>query len=187
MNNNEFCSLMLRLRDRAVFLIAERRLPELERWDKAAQDRVKEWFGLANEPMRQYLQQGFRACERVLNNLTCANFIRYSDISQKKLVCTFPSEIDSGTVAAVCKPDTVTHTIAFTAEFCDLREFSAESDSKLLTLIHEVTHFNDCFASMDTVYKMKESRKAAASNAAGMKTNADSLAGYVVWGESYVD
>ena len=90
-------------------------------------------------------------------------------------------------MAAVCKPDVATHTIAFTLEFCELREFSMESDSKLLTLIHEVTHFDDCFGSLDAVYHLSESRKAVATKGSSMKFNADSLAGYVVWGESHAD
>jgi hypothetical protein len=186
MTNKEFCTLILALRDRAVALISKKRLPELDRWDKGAQDRVKEWFGVADQPMRDYLQKGLIACKRVLESLGCANFVRYSDIAKKNLSCVFPSQT-SGTIAAVCKPDTATRTIAIALAFCNLREYSAESDSKLLTLIHEVTHFDDCFGSFDTIYKMKESLKAVTSRSSDVKANADNIAGYVVWGESHVD
>lgn len=90
-------------------------------------------------------------------------------------------------MAAVCKSDTATRTIAIALGFCTLREFSAESDSQLLTLVHEVTHFDDCFGSFDTVYKMKDSLKAVKGNPAIVKTNADNISGYVVWGERHVD
>lgn len=184
MTNKEFCTLVLKLRDRAAMLITKRRLPELERWDKSAQGRVKEWFGVADQPMRDYLQKGLIACRRVLEGLGCANFVRYSDITKRNLGCIFPNQTSS-TIAAVCKPDIATRTIAIALAFCELREFSTESDSQLLTLVHEVTHFDDCFGSFDTIYKMKESLKAVGSRSSEVKANADNLAGYVVWGESY--
>jgi uncharacterized Zn-binding protein involved in type VI secretion len=147
MTNKEFCTLVLKLRDRAITLITKRRLPELERWDKDAQARVKEWFGVADQPIRQYLQKGFTACVDVLRGLDCGNFVRISELTKKNINCVLPKDT-SGVAAAVCKPDVATHTIGININFCDLREFSAESDSKLLTLIHEVTHFDDCFGTL---------------------------------------
>ena len=185
MTNKEFCTLMLDLRDKAVALITKKRLPELERWDKDAQARVKEWFGVADQPMRQYLRDGFTACVSVLRGLNCESFVRYSELSKKVINCVLPST--KGVAAAVCKPDVATHTIGISINFCELREFSAESDSKLLTLIHEVTHFNDCFGSYDAVFRMKDALTAVAGGRIDVKTNADSLAGYVIWGERYVD
>jgi hypothetical protein len=178
--------LVLKLRDRAITLITKRRLPELERWDKDAQARVNEWFGVADQPIRRYLQKGFTACVDVLRGLDCGNFVRISELTKKNINCVLPKDT-SGVAAAVCKPDVATHTIGININFCDLRAFSAESDSKLLTLIHEVTHFDDCFGSFDTVYKMKDSLKAVSNREKDVKTNADNLAGYIVWGERYAD
>mgnify|MGYP003583072012 FL=1 len=186
MTNKEFCTLMLKLRDRAVVLLTRRRLPELERWDQEAQDRVKEWFGVADQPMRQYLQRGFTACVGVLRGLDCSNFVRYSELTRKNINCVLPKDT-GGVVAGGCRADIANRTIGIHIDFCDLREFSAESDSKFLTLIHEVTHFDDCFGSLDDVYKMKDSLKAVAGGRKNLKANADNLAGYVVWGECYVD
>ena len=186
MTNRAFCDLMLKLRDKAVQIITERRLPELTRWDMDAQARVKEWFGVADQPMRAYLQQGLISSVNVLEGLRCANFIRYSDAAGKNLGCIFPNNT-TGTMAAVCKSDTATRTIAVALGFCTLREFSSESDSQLLTLVHEVTHFDDCFGGFDTVYKMKDSLRAVKGNPASVKTNADNISGYVVWGERHVD
>jgi hypothetical protein len=58
-----------------VALIAGGRLPELDRWDKDAQARVKEWFGVADQSIRDYLRNGLTACKRVLEGLDCTNFV----------------------------------------------------------------------------------------------------------------
>jgi hypothetical protein len=41
------------------------------------------------------------------------------------------------------------------------------------------------FGSLDTLYHLGQSRAAARTNAASMKTNADSISGYVVWNEVF--
>jgi uncharacterized Zn-binding protein involved in type VI secretion len=186
MTNKEFCNLVLGLRDKAVSLISRKRLPELERWNKDDMARVEDWFGVADQSTRDYLRQGFASCVRVLRGLDGKNFVRYSELTGKNIHCVLPSDT-SGVVAAVCKPDVASHTIGINLGFCNLRKFSAESDSQLLTLIHEVTHFDDCFGSFDDIYKMKESLKAVKGKDARVKTNADNIAGYVVWGERYAD
>lgn len=183
MTNKEFAERMLELRDLAVALISKRRLPELARWDKEAQSRVKLWFGVADSSMREYLQKGLAACVQVLRGLEEKNFVRMSKETGKFLSCTL--DTSPGVVAAVCKPETATHTIAIALDFCDLRPKSSEKDSQLSTLIHEVTHFTDCFDSVDTIYHLAQSLEGVETNPAGMKTNADSLAGYVVFGEIF--
>ncbi len=183
MTNREFCTMMLDLRDKAVSLISKKRLLELERWDRTDQARVKEWFGVADQSMREYLQSGLSACVRVLKGLGCKNFIRLTE-SGTRLSCIVPNH-DKSTVAMVCKPDVHTHTVAINISFCEVRLLSANQDSKLSTLIHEVTHFNDTFGSFDTVYYLEQSRSAAKQDPKGMKTNADSIAGYVVWNEVF--
>jgi len=165
MTNKEFCQMALRLRDQSIEFIEKKRLPELDRWDKAAQTRVEEWFGVADQSMREHLQKGLIACKRVLEGLGCQNFIRYSEANQRNLGCVFLSDT-VGTIAAVCKPDIATHTIAIGLDFCDFPEnmliygtsIIRDGDSKLLTLIHEVTHFNDTFSSFDTWYGTKNAR-----------------------------
>jgi hypothetical protein len=174
---------MLDLRDKAVSLIAKKRLPELGRWNKDDMSRVKEWFGVADQPMREYLQKGLTSCESVLRGLTCKNFVRLTD-EGKELSCIVPKH-DQSTVAMVCKPDIATRTIAVNVSFCALRDTSANEDSKLSTLIHEVTHFNDTFGSFDTLYYLSQARAAVKTDLEGMKTNADSIAGYVVWDEVF--
>ena len=185
MTNREFCLLMMKLRDTAVNLIERDRLPELERWDKVAQARVNEWFGVVDGPIRKHLQSGLAACKHVPEGLTCANFIRYSEANKRNLGCIFPSDAP-GTVAAVCKPDTATHTIAIALDFCELPEdrivfgtnVIRDGDSKLLTLIHEVTHFEDTFSSFDPWYGTKNARNHADQPTS--RTNADSLASYIL-------
>lgn len=185
MTNKEFCALVLRLRDQAVALISKKRLPELDRWDTDAKARVKEWFGVADPSTREHLRQGLTACERVLEGLGCKNFIRYSEASKKNLGCTFPSNA-VGTIAAVCKPDVATHTIAIGLDFCGFPDNRLiygtgkvrDGDSQLLTLIHEVTHFDDTFGSFDTWYGTTYAR--AYADNPGARVNADSIAAYIV-------
>lgn len=185
MTNKEFCTMVLRLRDQAVAFIAKQRLPELEKWDRDAQARVKEWFGISNQSIREHLQKGLTACQRVLEGLGSENFIRYSEANRKNLGCIFLSDPVT-TVAAVCKPDTATRTIAIGLSFCDLPEnmliydtdIIRDGDSKLLTLIHEVTHFDDVFGSFDTWYGTKHARGHAEDPRS--RINADSIAAYVL-------
>ncbi len=185
MTNKEFCSLVLQLRDQAVALISNKRLPELARWDTDAQARVKEWFGVADSSTREHLQQGLTACKRVLEGLGCENFIRYSEANKKNLGCIFPSNT-AGTIAAVCKPDVATHTIAIGLDFCGFPDNMLiygtgkvrDGDSKLLTLIHEVTHFDDTFGSFDAWYGTKYARDHAENP--GSRINADSIAAYIL-------
>lgn len=182
MTNKEFCTLVLDLRADAVKMI-ERRLKDLDLWGKREKARVKQWFGTDDETTRQYLRSGLSRCLRVLMGLTCDNFVRYSEQLMRNVGCT-PSGNKIGLIAEVCKPDVKTHTIGIAIGFCGLRPRSAEWDSQLQTLIHEVTHFDDVFSSVDDIYKMGESLAIANDTERALK-NADSLVGYVAYGVSY--
>lgn len=196
MTNAAFVKLVLELRDEAVVLVGLR-LSELARWDKTAQDRILEWFGDPGFGMRTahlndlrgYLRSGLNACERVLRGLQPSNFVRWSPTAHRHIACV-PAAPMVGLAAQVCKPDVATHTIAIGPEFCGLTRSSRifgtddfyDKDTQLLTLIHEVTHFDDVFGSTDDWYKTGEAR--ASVKRTGRldiaRVNADSLSGYVL-------
>ncbi|QFZ81692.1 hypothetical protein GFK26_02310 [Variovorax paradoxus] len=187
MTNKQFATATLKLRDLAVSYITKQRLPELERWDKEAQARVATWFGIADQGTREHLQKGLAACVRVLQGLGAKNFVRFT-AGGKLLTCVLDNGV--GTVAAVCKPDVATHTIAIALPFCEFTydhrvvfgtDKVFDGDSRLLTLIHEVTHFDDTFSSNDTWYGTINSRDHVnKENSAALRVNADSIAAYVL-------
>ncbi|WP_445289430.1 M35 family metallo-endopeptidase [Variovorax atrisoli] len=183
MTNKEFSDRMMKIRDRAVELIAKKRLPELQRWNSKDQARVAQWFGNSDSSTRNYLQNGLAACEGVLRGLEGKNFVRYSLTALQHVGCVIDSP--KGAVAAVCRPDIQSRTIAIHIDFCDMRRTAAEFDSQLSTLIHEVTHFEDTFNSLDTFKNLRDSLNAVKTAPDKVKTNADSITGYVVWGEPY--
>lgn len=184
MTNKEFATLVMKLRDMAVDYIVKKRLPELQRWDREAQARALGWFGKADQDTREYLQKGLDASARVLQALEPRNFIRYTE-GGKIATCVLPSM--NGAAAAVCKPDMATRTIAIAPIFCNFSfdnktNFDTgavmDGDSRLLTLVHEVTHFDDTFSSNDTWYGTTQSREHAQDPRA--RSNADSLASYIL-------
>ncbi len=184
MTNKEFATRVMKLRDMAIDCITKKRLPELEQWDKVARARANTWFGVADQDIREYLQSGLIACVRVLQGLDPKNFIRYIE-GGRVASCVLPSS--NGAAAAVCKPDTTTHTIAIALEFCNFTHDNRsnfetgeilDGDSRLLTLVHEVTHFHDTFGSFDTWYGTLNSRRHAADTRS--RLNADSIAGYIL-------
>ncbi len=183
MTNKEFFDRMMKIRDRAVELIAKKRLPELRRWNSKDQARVAQWFGNSDSSTRNYLQNGLAACEEVLRGLEGKNFVRYSLTALQHVGCVIDST--KGAVAAVCRPDIQSRTIAIHIDFCDLRRTAADFDSQLSTLIHEVTHFKDTFDSLDTFKNLRDSLSAVKTAPDDVRTNADSITGYVVWGEPY--
>lgn len=109
-------------------------------------------------------------------------FVRYSEDAMRNLGC-IPSGNGSRLAAEVCKPDLETRTIGIGLAFCELPEISYRIDSKLATIIHEVTHFDDVFSSNDAVYQMGQSPKLLASNPGAARVNADSIVGYVLYGD----
>ena len=178
MTNKAFSLLAMELRDKAVALI-ETRLADLQRWDRAAQARARQWFGVGSTETREYLLNGFKKCLSVLKALRPENFVRYSVDTMQRLGCT--TENDPSAVVEVCKPDTATHTIAIHIGFCTIPKFAITTDSQLVTLIHEITHFDDTFSSEDTVYHMRQSLIELSGSPAKALKNADSLVGYVVF------
>lgn len=184
MTNKAFCHLVLELRSDAVKLVTQR-LRDLDVWSKEHRARAKEWFGTDDDAIREYLKGGLSRCLQVLNGLTCDNFVRYSEESMALVGCTAVKD-RRGLVAGVCKPDVTTHTIGINIDFCFLRTRSAESDSQLQALIHEVTHFDDTFGSDDDVYKMTQSLSIAGQTGRAMK-NADSITGYIAFGASHAN
>ena len=176
--NREFCTLVMELRDQAVRLIKVR-LKDLEKWGEPEQERVIKWFGVGDESIRQHLLSGLVACNRVLRGLSCNNFVRYSEQLMRNVGC-LPSGNKLGLVAEVCKPDTRTHTIGIAFGFCSIPDAAFSTDSRLSTLIHEVTHFDDTFSSKDTVGTMRKSLPLA-SNPEEARFNADSITGYVLY------
>lgn len=185
--NKEFVISTLKLRDMAVDYITKQRLPELERWDKEAQALVMTWFGIADQSIREHLRKGLVECVRVLRSLEAKNFVRFT-AHGKLATCVLNDGF--GTAAAVCKPDTATHTIAIALPFCEFTYDNRvifgtnkvlDGDSRLLTLIHEVTHFDDTFSSNDTWYGTANSRDhVSVENLAALRVNADSIAAYVL-------
>ena len=184
MTDAKFCENMMKLRDRATRLIA-RRWVELKAWDVTTQARVLEWFGRRDEDIRQHLLQAFPKWLTALNNLTCANFVRYTPAFGIAVGCT--PAAPSGQAAAVCKSDTKSHTIAFTPEFCVLRDISGGRDSQLSVLLHEITHFEDVFGTADPYYFFSASKNAAMKDPDGVRKNAHTYAGYIVWDSHFHD
>ena len=180
MTNKEFVKLVLRLRDLAVELV-KKRLQDLDVWGRPEKERAAKWFGVSDEDLRQYLKTGLQEALRVLKGLTGDNFVRYSAEAMRNVGCT-PSGNKAGLAAEVCGPDTKTHTIGIALEFCTLPDISYRVDSQMGTIIHEVTHFNDVFSSKDPVYHMGQSL-ALASQPSVARGNADSITGYVVYGD----
>jgi hypothetical protein len=186
MTNKEFAVLMMKLRDMAVDYITKKRLPELERWDKKAQARVEAWFAIADQDTREYLQKGLAACVRVLSGLEPKNFVRF--IAGGKLAtCVLGSAL--GTDGAACKSDIATHTIAIALPFCGYKDHkfnfdtgeSSNGPSRLIVLIHEVTHFDDTFSSNDRWYGVVDSKRNVRSeNHAALLANADSITAYIL-------
>ena len=193
MTNEAFAGLMMELRDEAVE-IAGRRLAELERWDQPAKARVLEWFGDPGmdrrkahlSDLRTYLMAGIQLLGQVLRGLQPKNFVRWTATAHEYVGCVNPNPNLQGVAAQVCKPDIKTHTIAIALQFCQLRRTTRiygtdtfrEGDSQLLTLIHEVTHFDDTFGSFDTWNGTTDARAHAGDPRS--RRNADSLASYIL-------
>jgi hypothetical protein len=180
MTNKEFVRLVLRLRGMAIDLV-KKRINDLDAWGRPEQQRAAKWFGVSDENLRQYLKAGLQRTLKVLNELSGDNFVRYSEQAMRNVGCT-ASGNKVGLAAEVCGPDTKTHTIGIALEFCTLPDISYRIDSQVGTLIHEVTHFHDTFSSKDTIYNMGKSL-ALASQPSLARANADSITGYVLYGD----
>ncbi|WP_211462005.1 M35 family metallo-endopeptidase [Collimonas silvisoli] len=187
MTNEEFAKTVMRLRDVAVKLTSTR-IANLNRWNADDRAEAIEWFGSDSEEVRSTLLIGLPQISRVLSSLKPSNFVRLSEISSRNLSCD-ASATNGNTTAAVCKPDTETHTIAIGPNFCEMpdekKNFDTgqalDGDSKLLTLIHEVSHFNDTMQTGDTWYGIANSRRKAKAGGSIPISTADNIASYVVF------
>ena len=183
-SDEKFCEMMLGLRDRAIKVI-QRREQLLITWTNSEKERVKVWFGIDDEKTRDLLLVGLAKVTAALAAMTAKNFVRYTPDFGKQLGCTPNSP--QGQVAAVCRTDTQTRTIAFTRLFCIMNDIAPERDSQISTLIHEVTHFEDILGTYDLKYTMYESRALAKTDALKTRTNADSYAFYICEGMIFTD
>ncbi|WP_420991926.1 M35 family metallo-endopeptidase [Cupriavidus sp. 30B13] len=181
MSNEEFRKHILALRNEALGLIDER-VRQLARWNASDQEWFQTWFGTTDQRARFAISSGLGRMRHALASLGPANFIRYSYEAMRTVGCVSRPE-NPGTVAEVCAPDTATHTIAIRLDFCTLRHRHPQFDSQLLTLVHEVSHFDDVFGSRDPWYSTLTAKKMASAKDPRTLTNADNIAGYVVCSE----
>ncbi|KXU92454.1 hypothetical protein CR51_30925 [Caballeronia megalochromosomata] len=112
------------------------------------------------------------------------NIIRNDPDSERVLACVPANDgRDDGTAAHVCGPDTATHTIAIHEKFCTLPDMPRGTlDSKLLTLIHECTHFDDTFSAIDyerKYYGQFMAKRLARENPKIAIRNADNISWYI--------
>ncbi|WP_458762326.1 M35 family metallo-endopeptidase [Cupriavidus basilensis] len=186
MSNAEFYATMNRLRDKAVRLMGDR-LVELDRWSRADQDKVRLWFGNAREDTRETLRDGLARMREIMRGLTDRNYERQTKEALARAGCVpraKDGEIPS--VASVCKPDR-TFTIFFSDVFCRMEEENMRydgihrlKDSKLVTLVHEVSHFPAAMDSGDDWYYPSISQQRAAEQNEFCIKMADNIACYVV-------
>lgn len=183
MSNNEFRAMVRDILDRAIPLV-EARVSALSTWSNSERARVARWFGRNDDATHAKLLSGLTRVAGVLGSLTPANFVRTGSYADRATGC-MPNPAGLGQEAAhVCAPDTATHTISISARFCTMRQWSAYADSRVSTVIHEVTHFADTMATLDKKYSMvPQLMDWGQENPALAIINADSVAGYVVWGD----
>lgn len=181
-----FGKLMMGLRDEAV-TYAQNRRAELLRWDDRAKARTMKWFNSMEQEIRDYLLPRIDSVIRVLRSLTPDHFEYDTSENSVDAGC-LPSKglVLDGVNAAVCAADTQKHRILINIHFFELpkrgykygtKQFSTR-DSQLLTLIHEVTHFNDVASSVDDFYGVTNAAKNSANPKA--RINADSLGSYIL-------
>lgn len=183
MPNEEFFPLMMRLRDKAVRLMGDR-LAELARWNETDRDKVALWFGEASEAIRQTLIDGLPRMREIMSTLTEKNFVRETAEGIAAVGCVMAS---NDATASVCKPDG-TFTIFIASKFCDLEAdeidfktgMTRAKDSKLIVLIHEVSHFPVAMNTEDPIYGIPSVKEAARKKNPILMGNAGSVAYYVV-------
>ncbi|RQU72571.1 hypothetical protein DF141_19910 [Burkholderia cenocepacia] len=182
MTDAEFRKKVLTLRDDAVEIITQR-IDELDAWREPARARVREWFGIADEPTRGVLTNGLVALITVMKGLTARNFVRSDPDLDRALGCTPNTKNLDGEVAHVCGPDTATHTISISPKFCELPDTSAGTFSSMqLTIVHECVHFRDTFGAVDykNTYGQFLSRRLAKEATTMAIKNADNIAWYIL-------
>ncbi|MEC5404351.1 M35 family metallo-endopeptidase [Paraburkholderia sp. MPAMCS5] len=181
--DSEFRKNVLRLRDKAIILV-DKRLAELVKWDSEARARVADWFGRSDAATRDCLMSGFPKLKTVLQGLEPKNFLRASLELDRYLGCLPNLKSVKDEIAHVCAPNTATHTICIRENFCILPATDMFGESQLATIIHEATHFTDTFGTLDNMYGLNSYMMIwGRSNPSLAINNADSIAGYVVYGE----
>ncbi|NLP63363.1 M35 family metallo-endopeptidase [Paraburkholderia sacchari] len=184
MTDREFRVMAKRLLGWAVTLV-ERRIADLNRYDSATKARMTYWFNRSDDGTRQYLMAGFSRHLAALKSLTPASLVR-SDPKLDRMLGCVPNLINVDQEAAhVCGPNTERRLVGIALKFCNvLRDQNMYGDSRLSTLIHEVTHFADTFASGDPRYGIDpKAAEWARNNPEQALRNADTLTGYVIYGE----
>ncbi|AXF22111.1 hypothetical protein CUJ89_17550 [Burkholderia pyrrocinia] len=178
MRNNDFRSLIMRLRDTALILISER-ISDLIKWDKGAKDRVQFWFGRSDETIRKKLQSGLPKLAAAMHELKPEKIIRWDEQHKRQLTCSVAP--DTGTNdAAVCKPDSARRIIAIYPHFCTVEDVYVAGNCKLKILIHECSHYIDTFDADDVNYGFASGIGYWAQNDSdGASRNADNIACYV--------
>lgn len=186
MTNSEFYATMNRLRDKAVKLLGDR-LQELESWSNADQDKVALWFGNTTSQTRETLTDGLSRIREIMRGLTDKNYERYSDEALKRTGCVpNPRRDGPPASASVCKRDG-TYTIFIGPIFCKTDDEMQRADgvpydvdSKLLVLIHEISHFPQAMNSEDHFYTVTYSKIRARMRDEFCISNADNIASYVI-------
>lgn len=184
MTNRQFRITASRLLKWSIILV-ERRITDLKRYDKTTKDRMIYWFNRCDENTRQYLLDGFSRHLSILKTLTPHHFVR-SDPNLDRMLGCVPNMADIDNEAAhVCGPNTERRLISIAMKFCTgLRDQNMFGDSRLSTVIHEVTHFVDTFGSGDPRYGLDPTAAAwARANPDQALRNADTLTGFVIYGE----
>ncbi|MBR8250551.1 M35 family metallo-endopeptidase [Burkholderia cenocepacia] len=184
MTNRQFRITASRLLKWSIILV-ERRITDLKRYDKTTKDRMIYWFNRCDENTRQYLLDGFSRHLSILKTLTPHHFVR-SDPNLDRILGCVPNMVDIDNEAAhVCGPNTERRLISIAMKFCTgLRDQNMFGDSRLSTVIHEVTHFVDTFGSGDPRYGLDPTAAAwARANPDQALRNADTLTGFVIYGE----
>ncbi|WP_439894298.1 hypothetical protein ACS7SF_22290 (plasmid) [Ralstonia sp. 25C] len=181
MSNAEFAELVMK-RCAELARRTQVRLNELKRWNAQDQSGVVLWFGVADSQTRQTLLDGLGRMLSIFKTLKPENFVRWSETSLTHVGCApgRPKGETRPLAAAVCKPDTATHTIAIALEFCKFPEDDDIKDSQLLTLAHEVSHFHDTMDTIDDYYSIWTSIRLAREKSPICIRIADSVAGYIV-------
>ncbi|WP_082054838.1 M35 family metallo-endopeptidase [Cupriavidus basilensis] len=185
MSNAEFRALMLRLRDKAVKDV-DNRLGEISTWGKIDQAKMALYFGPPSNELRTRLKDGLARIRALLVSLSENNFERYSEESLARTGCIPKAAKDNLGAASVCGPDGL-HRIFIWPAFCrlpdelkDSKGVPVDGDSKLLTLIHEVSHFQDAMGTRDVWYSTRNSRWKAADANRFCIENAENIAAYTV-------
>jgi len=184
MSDSEFRVMAKRLLAWAIILV-ERRIADLNRYDSATKERMMYWFNRNDDGTRQYLLVGFARHLAALKSLTPASLVRSDPNLDRMLGCVPNLKNVDREAAHVCGPNTERRLVSIGMKFCNgLRDQNMFGDSRLSTLIHEVTHFADTFSSGDPRYGLDPvAAEWARNNPDQALRNADTLAGYVIYGE----